>query len=542
MGEYSGKRSFGGLLVPRKGPGLVSRDAAESGDKFCNRIGCNGRLNHTRSPHNGSEKFKSSRPSFHASNGKEIVGSSTRTCSAVANTRKSFLETRKKPSSLSELDLSETSSVEDEPEVLDVVSSSSGRAVQIGNQSDAKRSGKVSLIEAGSSSIAASNSRPRKAFWQKSGISNRDAPPLGPSVPLASTSPGARNRYGLGNLRCNSASDVVVPSGGSSSESKISRRNNILKNGNPKGESCSSVCGKKMTRPSSDGTTSTQGLSISDSRQTRNGSPSGNGGLGWGRTRKSINGTTRTRLSSQGNGNGLLPKDITPQVPQPELHIGGGIPGSSHQFSAEASSSSCSTSFSSSSSSGGSSPGLMRAGPAELGIPCSLMNHDGLRRYNMGGIAEVLMALERIEQDEELTHEELLALETNIFLGGLGLYDQHRDMRLDIDNMSYEELLELEEKMGSVSTALSEEALLKCLKRSIYQPLSPKGGAMECTEDKNQGKCSICQEEYAIGDEVGKLECEHGYHVECIHQWLRLKNWCPICKGSAATSRSPSFS
>lgn len=456
MGEYSGKRSFGGLLVPRKGPGLVSRDAAESGDKFCNRIGCNGRLNHTRSPHNGSEKFKSSRPSFHASNGKEIVGSSTRTCSAVANTRKSFLETRKKPSSLSELDLSETSSVEDEPEVLDVVSSSSGRAVQIGNQSDAKRSGKVSLIEAGSSSIAASNSRPRKAFWQKSGISNRDAPPLGPSVPLASTSPGARNRYGLGNLRCNSASDVVVPSGGSSSESKISRRNNILKNGNPKGESCSSVCGKKMTRPSSDGTTSTQGLSISDSRQTRNGSPSGNGGLGWGRTRKSINGTTRTRLSSQGNGNGLLPKDITPQVPQPELHIGGGIPGSSHQFSAEASSSSRSTSFSSSSSSGGSSPGLMRAGPAELGIPCSLMNHDGLRRYNMGGIAEVysfqcnwqkfhmllylytvqrevgakenlwfvifttitvlwfscdvqvLMALERIEQDEGLTHEVLV--------------------------------------------------------------------------------------------------------------------------------------
>lgn len=50
------------------------------------------------------------------------------------------------------------------------------------------------------------------------------------------------------------------------------------------------------------------------------------------------------------------------------------------------------------------------------------------------------------------------------------------------------------------------------------------------------------QEEYAIGDEVGKLECEHGYHVECIHQWLRLKNWCPICKGSAAASRSPSFS
>lgn len=59
-------------------------------------------------------------------------------------------------------------------------------------------------------------------------------------------------------------------------------------------------------------------------------------------------------------------------------------------------------------------------------------------------------------------------------------------------HISGQELLDLEEKMGSVSTALSEEALSKCLKRSIYQPLSPKG-VVECGEDENQGKCSICQ-------------------------------------------------
>ena len=34
--------------------------------------------------------------------------------------------------------------------------------------------------------------------------------------------------------------------------------------------------------------------------------------------------------------------------------------------------------------------------------------------------------------------QQLLALETNLFLCGHGFYDQHRDMRLDIDNMSYE--------------------------------------------------------------------------------------------------------
>lgn len=34
--------------------------------------------------------------------------------------------------------------------------------------------------------------------------------------------------------------------------------------------------------------------------------------------------------------------------------------------------------------------------------------------------------------------QQLLVLETNLFLGGLNSYDQHRGMRLDIDNMSYE--------------------------------------------------------------------------------------------------------
>lgn len=29
-------------------------------------------------------------------------------------------------------------------------------------------------------------------------------------------------------------------------------------------------------------------------------------------------------------------------------------------------------------------------------------------------------------------------METGLLLGGLSFYDQHRDMRLDIDNMSYE--------------------------------------------------------------------------------------------------------
>lgn len=48
--------------------------------------------------------------------------------------------------------------------------------------------------------------------------------------------------------------------------------------------------------------------------------------------------------------------------------------------------------------------------------------------------------------------------------------------------------------MGSVSTALTEEALSECLKRSTYQPVSPEdayGGSDDGHSD--DVKCSICQ-------------------------------------------------
>ncbi|KAL6888672.1 hypothetical protein ACP4OV_009698 [Aristida adscensionis] len=162
-----------------------------------------------------------------------------------------------------------------------------------------------------------------------------------------------------------------------------------------------------------------------------------------------------------------------------------------------------------------------------------LGDRNAHRHITMDGIAEVLVALERIEQEAELNYEQLLVLETNLFLGAFASHDQHRDMRMDIDNMSYEELLALEERIGSVSTALSEEQFLKCLTRSVYSPVAAEVNKSAADDIK----CSICQEEYMEGEEVGRLPCEHQYHVCCIHQWLRQKNWCPVCKASAVPSK-----
>ena len=35
------------------------------------------------------------------------------------------------------------------------------------------------------------------------------------------------------------------------------------------------------------------------------------------------------------------------------------------------------------------------------------------------------------------------------------------------------------------------------------------------------------------GERIGRLDCVHIFHLDCIKQWLELKNVCPICKQTA---------
>lgn len=544
MDEYSGKRTIGGFFVPKKSSSLVLKDTADNRDgdaQFCTRLGCNGRLNYTRVAQIGSSKKpKSWRPSFRSSSGKEAIGSSSRTCSVVSNAKKSFQESRRKLSSKLETNSSKNSSAQDELEYQELTALP--RTVPRGFRLELKEAEtrKVTSVDVGSSTVAA-NARHRNSFRQKSGLTNQNALLSSSSSSSSeSTGQGERvsanaSRHGLGNFRCNSISDVV-PAGRTFSEPNISKRRDIVMKRSPEGESSSSVGGKKTTSgPAYDNkriSIPTNGLTFADSRRHRNlPPPNRESGVVSVRTRRSINGNIRTADSDQVNLNNLLPVEtsiVMPLVPQSEISFFANIPSSLDQeaFSSRSSSYSHPTIIDN-------VDCMMAIISAEHDIAC-LMNRDGSRRYNIDSIAEVLLALERIEQDEELTYEQLLALETNLFIGGISFYDQHRDMRLDIDNMSYEELLALEEKMGTVSTALSEDALLKSVGSNTYQCIPTEERV--CSAEGEDMKCSICQEEYVFGDEVGRVGCEHGYHMECIKQWLRLKNWCPICKALVAPS------
>ena len=57
----------------------------------------------------------------------------------------------------------------------------------------------------------------------------------------------------------------------------------------------------------------------------------------------------------------------------------------------------------------------------------------------------------------------------------------------------WQELLALGERMGTVSTALTEEAFSECLKTSIYESTPMEDVSTNLESDKDDIRCSICQ-------------------------------------------------
>ncbi|OIV98974.1 hypothetical protein TanjilG_29377 [Lupinus angustifolius] len=93
---------------------------------------------------------------------------------------------------------------------------------------------------------------------------------------------------------------------------------------------------------------------------------------------------------------------------------------------------------------------------------------------------------------------------------------------LDPDNMSYEELLDLGEAIGTESGGLSKE-IIDMLPTSKYK-LSSLFNRKSYVK-----RCVICQMTYRRGDQQIKLPCNHVYHGECITKWLSINKKCPVC-------------
>jgi E3 ubiquitin-protein ligase BIG BROTHER-like protein len=113
---------------------------------------------------------------------------------------------------------------------------------------------------------------------------------------------------------------------------------------------------------------------------------------------------------------------------------------------------------------------------------------------------------------------------------------------IDVDAMSYDELLALGEVLGSVSTGIDVAAAT--VSGALPAPVTfalYKMNAAAAGQGDIDDMCVICQEAYDDADDadadadtadllVQVLPCHHSYHSGCITQWLRSSSACPVCK------------
>ncbi|GMH30649.1 hypothetical protein Nepgr_032492 [Nepenthes gracilis] len=104
---------------------------------------------------------------------------------------------------------------------------------------------------------------------------------------------------------------------------------------------------------------------------------------------------------------------------------------------------------------------------------------------------------------------------------------------IDPDNMTYEELLDLSEAVGTQNRGLSQE-LIKLLPTSRYKARG------FFSRGKIKERCVICQLTYKIGDQQMTLPCKHVYHKKCCTKWLSINKTCPVCNGEVFSSEPES--
>ncbi|XP_043994719.1 E3 ubiquitin-protein ligase Arkadia isoform X2 [Gambusia affinis] len=97
---------------------------------------------------------------------------------------------------------------------------------------------------------------------------------------------------------------------------------------------------------------------------------------------------------------------------------------------------------------------------------------------------------------------------------------------------TYEDLLHLEERLGTVNRGASQGTIERCTyphkykKRKLHGKQDEDEGADEDTEEK----CTICLSILEEGEDVRRLPCMHLFHQLCVDQWLLTNKKCPICR------------
>jgi len=83
----------------------------------------------------------------------------------------------------------------------------------------------------------------------------------------------------------------------------------------------------------------------------------------------------------------------------------------------------------------------------------------------------------------------------------------------------------------------ADQAMMLC---APCMPITPVAEEFDQSDDDEEDfTCTICIMEVEDGDKVGALSCNHIFHVECLKEWIKRKNVCPLCQEPEIASPRP---
>ncbi len=103
----------------------------------------------------------------------------------------------------------------------------------------------------------------------------------------------------------------------------------------------------------------------------------------------------------------------------------------------------------------------------------------------------------------------------------------------DIEDFFEEEKLDTQQ---SGKAPKLNKRQLNDLPTSVYE-----AGKEKKEDDTTQHKCTVCQTDFAAGEQIRTLLCLHMFHKDCIDKWLLgQQGSCVVCKVIQVRPESPS--
>ncbi|KAM3133812.1 hypothetical protein pb186bvf_014075 [Paramecium bursaria] len=120
--------------------------------------------------------------------------------------------------------------------------------------------------------------------------------------------------------------------------------------------------------------------------------------------------------------------------------------------------------------------------------------------------------------DDQYQHHMTNLNDLRYFLNQIRQSNEDIPVFVDLDQMTYEQLLQLEDTIGYVNRGMTDEQINE-IPKILFKDVSI-----------DEQICSVCQNEFNEEDKCRVLQCNHIYHSKCIKQWLKKEKHCPICK------------